>query len=89
MQKNQEVNKVEDYLRSLKFQIKSLRIQIARENRELQCMSKSISNDLSAFSIESYVGFMKPHMDHLVEASTKLAQLEAVYGSLMYEQKQK
>lgn len=88
-EKNQEVNKMEEYLISLKFQIKSLRRQIARENRKLQGMSKSINSDISAFSIESYVGFMKVNMDHLVEASTKLAQLEAVYGSLMYEQKQK
>lgn len=80
---------MEDYLRSLKFQIKSLRRQIARENRRLQDMSKSMNDDISAFSIERSVGFMKPHMDHLVEASAKLAQLEAVYSSLMFEQKQK
>ena len=80
---------MEEYLKSLKMQIKSLRRQITRENRELQDMSKSLNNDISAFSIESSVGFMKTHMDHLVKASTKLAQLEEVYSSLMYEQKRK
>lgn len=80
---------MEVYLRSLKFQIKSLRRQIARENRKLQDMSKSLNDDISAFSIESSVRFMKVNMDHLVEASTKLAQLENVYSSLMYEQKRK
>lgn len=80
---------MEEYLKSLKMQIKSLRRQITRENRELQDMSKSLNNDISAFSIESSVGFMKVNMDHLVEASTKLAQLEDVYSSLMYIQKQK
>ena len=80
---------MKEYLRSLKFQIKSLRRQIARENRKLQDMSKSLNDDISASSIESSVGFMKVNMDHLVEASTKLAQLEDVYSSLMFEQKQK
>lgn len=80
---------MEEYLRSLKFKIKSLRRQITRENRELQGMSKSLKDDISAFSIEDSVGSMKSRMDHLVEASTKLAQLEDVYSSLMYVQRQK
>ena len=80
---------MEEYLRSLKFQIKSLRRQIARENRELQDTSKSLNDDISGFSINSSVGFMKTNVDHLVKASTKLAQLEEVYSSLMYEQKRK
>ena len=72
---------MQEYLRSVKFQMKSLRKQIAKENRELQDMSKSLSNEISAFDIESSVGFMKTNMDHLVKASTKLAQLEDVYSS--------
>lgn len=80
---------MEEYLKSLKMQIKVLRRQITRENRELQDMSKRLNNDISAFSIESSVGFMETHMDYLVKASTKLAQLEDVYSSLMYVQKQK
>ena len=80
---------MEEYLRSLKFQMKSLRKQIARENCELQDMSKSLSNEISAFDIENSVGFMKTNMDHLVEASTKLAQLEEIYSSLMYEEEHK
>ena len=80
---------MKEYLRSLKFQIKSLRKQIAKENRQLQDMSKSLNDDISAFDIESSVGFMKTNMDHLVAASTQLAQLEDVYSSLMYEEKHK
>ena len=80
---------MKEYLRSLKFQIKSLRKQIAKENRQLQDMSKSLNDDISAFDIESSVGFMKTNLDHLVEASTKLAQLEDIYSSLMYEEKHK
>lgn len=80
---------MDKYLRSLKIQIKALRRQITRENLKLQDMSKSLNNDISAFDIENSVDFMKTNMDHLVKASTKLAQLEEVYSSLMYEQKQK
>ena len=39
--------------------------------------------------IKDSVGFMKTNMDHLVVESTKLAQLESDYNSLMYEKKQK
>ena len=77
------------YLISLEIQMKSLRRQIARENRELQKMSASLDSDISTFDIKVSVGSMKTNLDHLVEASTKLAQLEDVYSSLMYEEKQK
>lgn len=80
---------MDEYLKSLKIQIKSLRRQIAKENRKLQDMSASLNDDLTAFSIKDSVEFMKTNMDHLVEASTKLAQLEEVYNSLKYEQSKK
>lgn len=80
---------MDEVLKSLKMQIKSTRELIARENRELQDMSVSLNDDISGFSIKTSVGFMKTNMDHLVEASTKLAQLEETYSMLMYEKKQK
>lgn len=80
---------MDDVLKSLKMQIKSTRELIARENRELHDMSVSLNDDISGFSIKTSVGFMKTNMDHLVEASTKLAQLEETYSMLMYEKKQK
>lgn len=80
---------MEEYLRSLKIQMKALRRQIVRENTKLQGMSAGLNDDISGFSIKNSVGFMKNKMDHLVEASTKLAQLEDVYNSLMYEEKHK
>ena len=52
-------------------------------------MSASLNNDISGFGIKEDVGFMKNKMDHLVEASTKLAQLEETYSMLMYQKKQK
>lgn len=78
---------MEKYLRSLKSEIKSLRRQIARENRELQDMSKSINDELECFSIESSVGFMKVNIDHLIKASTQLTQLEDTYNALKRENK--
>lgn len=80
---------MDEVLKSLKMQIKSTRELIARENRQLQDMSASLNDDISGFSIKNSVGFMKTNMDHLVEASTKLAQLEETYSMLMYEKKQK
>ena len=80
---------MDEVLKSLKMQIKATRRQIAKENRELQDMSASLNDDISGFSIKSSVGFMKTNMDHLIEASTKLAQLEETYSMLMYEKKQK
>lgn len=80
---------MEEYLKSLKMQIKSLRRQVTRENSELQKMSASLNDEVTGFDIKEDVGHMKVKMDHLVEASTKLAQLEEVYSSLMYEQKRK
>lgn len=80
---------MDEVLKSLKMQIKSTRELIARENRELQDISASLNDDISGFSIKTSVGFMKTNMDHLVEASTKLAQLEETYSMLMYEKKQK
>ena len=80
---------MDEVLKSLKMQIKATRELIARENRELQDMSASLNDDISGFSIKSSVGFMKTNMDHLVEASTKLAQLEETYSMLMYEKKRK
>lgn len=80
---------MEEYLKSLKMQIKSLRRQVTRENSELQKMSASLNDEVTGFGIKEDVGHMKVKMDHLVEASTKLAQLEEVYSSLMYEQKRK
>ena len=80
---------MEEYLRSLNLQMKSLRRQIAKENGKLQDMSKNLNNDISAFDVEKSVEFMKTNMDHLVKASTKLAQLEDIYSTLMYEEKRK
>lgn len=80
---------MDEVLNSLKMQIKSTREQIVRENKELKYMSASLNDDLSGVSIKLSVGLMKTQMDHLVEASTKLAQLEDVYSMLMYEKKQK
>lgn len=80
---------MDEVLKSLKMQIKLTRELIARENRELQDTSASLKNDVSGFSIKNSVGFMKTNMDHLVEASTKLAQLEETYSMLMFEKKQK
>ena len=78
---------MDEVLKSLKMQIEATRKQIARENRELQDLSASLNDNLTGFSIKSSVGFMKTNMDHLVEASTKLAQLEETYSMLMYEKK--
>ena len=80
---------MDEVLKSLKMQINSTRKLIARENSELQKMSASLNDDISGFGIKEDVGFMKNKMDHLVEASTKLAQLEETYSMLMYEKKQK
>lgn len=80
---------MDEVLKSLKMEIKSTRKLIARENSELQKMSASLNNEVTGFGIKSSVGFMKTNMDHLVEASTKLAQLEETYSMLMYEKKQK
>lgn len=80
---------MDEVLKSLKMQIKRVRRQIARENSQLQKMSASINDNLTGIGINDSVGFMKTNMDHLVEDSTKLAQLEDVYSSLMYEKKQK
>ena len=80
---------MEDYIRSLKFKIKSLRRQIIKENGKLQDMSKSLNNEISGSSIECTVEFMKTNIDHLVKASAKLAQLENVYSSLLYEEEHK
>ena len=80
---------MDNILKSLEMQIKSTRRQITRENKKLKDMSSSLNDDISAFDIENSVGFMKANMDHLVEASTKLAQLEDIYSSLMYEEKHK
>ena len=80
---------MDNVLKSLKMQIKSTRSQITRENKELKDMSSSLNDDLTGFSIKSSVDFMKTNIDHLVEASTKLAQLEDIYSSLIYEKKQK
>lgn len=79
---------MDEVLKSLKMQIKSTRKLIAKENRELQDMSASLNDEVTGFGIKSSVGFMKTNMDHLVEASTKLAQLEETYSMLMYEKKQ-
>ena len=80
---------MDEILNSLKMQIKSTRKLIDRENSELQKMSVSLNDEVTGFSIKEDVGFMKNKMDHLVEASTKLAQLEETYSMLMYEKKQK
>ena len=78
---------MDEILKSLKMEIKATRKQIARENRELEDMSASLNNELTGFSIKNTVEFMKVNMDHLVEASAKLAQLEETYSMLMYEKK--
>lgn len=78
---------MEEYMRNLKSQIKSLRKQIAKENRELQDISKSINDELVGASIENSVGFMKTNIDYLVKASAKLAQLESIYSALVHEGK--
>lgn len=71
------------------MQIKSTRKLIDRENSELQKMSASLNDEVTGFGIKEDVEHMKVKMDHLVEASTKLAQLEETYSMLMYEKKQK
>lgn len=80
---------MDEVLNSLKMQIKLTRERIVRENKKLKDRSANLNNDLSGASIKASVDFMKNNMDHLVEASTKLAQLEEVYSMLMYEKKQK
>ena len=79
---------MDEVLKSLKMEIKSTRKLIARENSELLKMSASLSDDISGFGIKEDVEHMKVNMDHLAEASTKLAQLEETYSMLMYEKKQ-
>lgn len=78
---------MDEILKSLEMQIRATKKQIARENRELEDMSASLNNELTGFSIKNTVEFMKVNMDHLVEASAKLAQLEETYSMLMYEKK--
>ena len=78
---------MDEILKSLKMQIKSTRKQIARENRALHDKSVGLKHDITGYSIKEDVGHMKVNMDHLVEASTKLAQLEETYSMLMYEKK--
>ena len=78
---------MDEVLKSLKMQINSTRKQIARENRALHDISVGLKHDVTGFSIKEDVGHMKVNMDHLVEASTKLAQLEETYSMLMYEKK--
>ena len=78
---------MDEILKSLKMQIKSTKKLIVRENSELQKMSASLNDDISGFGIKEDVEHMKVNMDHLVEASTKLAQLEETYSMLMYEKK--
>ena len=80
---------MDNILKSLEMQIKSTRRQITRENKKLKDMSSSLNDDLSGAGIKDSIGFMKTNMDKLVEASTKLAQLEDIYSSLMYEEKHK
>lgn len=77
---------MDNYIKSLKMQMLQLRKQIDRENKELQQTSLSIIDDTSEFDIKSSIDFMKGSMNHLVEASTKLEQLQEVYISLMYVQ---
>lgn len=79
---------MDEVLKSLKMQIKRARRQIARENSQLQKMSASINDNLTGVGIKDSVGFMKTNMDHLLEDSTKLAQLEETYSMLLYEKKQ-
>lgn len=78
---------MDEILNSLKMQINSTRRLIVRENSELQKMSASLNDEVTGFGIKEDVGHMKVKMDHLVEASTKLAQLEETYSMLMYEKK--
>ena len=78
---------MDDVLKSLKMQINSTRKLIDRENRALHDISVGLKHDVTGFSIKEDVGLMKVNMDHLVEASTKLAQLEETYSMLMYEKK--
>ena len=78
---------MDEVLKSLKMQIRATKKQIARENRELEDMSASLNNEVTGFSIKNTVEFMKVSMDHLVEGSAKLAQLEETYSMLMYEKK--
>lgn len=78
---------MDEVLKSLKMQINSTRRLIVRENSELQKMSASLNDEVTGFGIKEDVGHMKVKMDHLVEASTKLAQLEETYSMLMYEKK--
>ena len=80
---------MDNVLKSLKMEIKSTRKLIDRENSELQKMSASLNDEVTGFGIKDSVEHMKVNMDHLVEASTKLAQLEETYSMLMYEKKQK
>ena len=78
---------MDEVLKSLKMQINSTRKLIDRENRALHDISVGLKHDVTGFSIKEDVGHMKVSMDHLVEASTKLAQLEETYSMLMYEKK--
>ena len=55
------------------------------KKRKLSMLEKQFKLKLT----EEDVDHMKVNMDHLVEASTKLAQLEETYSMLMYEKKQK
>lgn len=81
---------MDNYLKSLKMQMLFLRKQIDRENGTLQDTSSSLAQkDTTNFDAKSYIDSMKRNIDHLVEASTKLEQLQEVYGSLTYVQKQK
>ena len=78
---------MDEILLSVKRQINSTRKLIDRENRALHDMSVGLKHDITGYSIKEDVGHMKVNMDHLVEASTKLAQLEETYSMLMYEKK--
>ena len=78
---------MDDVLKSLKMQINSTKKLIDRENRALHDISVGLKHDVTGFSIKDDVEHMKVNMDHLVEASTKLAQLEETYSMLMYEKK--
>ena len=78
---------MDEVLKSLKMQINSTRRLIVRENRALHDMSVDLKHEVTGFGIKEDVEHMKVNMDHLVEASTKLAQLEETYSMLMYEKK--
>ena len=78
---------MDDVLKSLKMQINSTRRLIVRENSALHDMSVDLKHEVTGFGIKEDVEHMKVNMDHLVEASTKLAQLEETYSMLMYEKK--